>query len=173
MQRLIRYIDTLNETVGRAVSWLTTALVVIVCLDVLARYLLSRTAAWVMEVEWHLFSLIFLLGAGYALKHDRHVRVDLFFTSFSRRDRALVDLLGSLLFLLPWTALVLVAGWSYAVESYHDGEGSPNPGGLPYYYPIKFAIPLGLGLLLLQGLAQLLRSWLIYFDSSDAEMPDA
>lgn len=171
MQSVVDFIDALNERVGRAVAWLTTVLVVVISIDVFVRYLLRDSAAWVMELEWHLFALIFLLGAGYAFRHDRHVRVDLFYANFQPRERALVDLLGNLLFLLPWSALIIYASWFYAVEAFRDGESSPNPGGLAYLYPIKFAIPLGFLLLWLQGLAETLRSWLRYRSEPSAENP--
>jgi TRAP-type mannitol/chloroaromatic compound transport system permease small subunit len=154
-------INRLNEWVGRGVAWLTTILVVLVCIDVVARYLFNETQAWVMELEWHLFALIFLLGAGYAFKHDRHVRVDVFYDNFSEREKAWVNLIGTLVFLLPWTAILAYAAFDYAMISYLIGEGSPDPGGLPGRYVIKFAIVAGLIFLLLQGLAKLIESLLI------------
>ena len=155
---LSNWIDLVNEYVGRLVAWLTTALVVLVIYDVVRRYLLSDTETWIMELEWHLFALIFLLGAGYALKHNKHVRVDLFYTKFSERDKALVNFLGSLLFLLPWCVFIIYAAWQYAYESYLIKETSPDPGGLPALYIIKFAIVLGVFLLFLQGLSELIKS---------------
>ena len=88
--------------------------------------------------------------------------VDLFYADFSERDKALVDLIGHLLFLLPWCALLIWAGTAYAVEAYRDEEGSPNPGGLPYFFLIKSAIPIGLTLLLLQGVGQTIHAWRTY-----------
>lgn len=158
MDRLIRLIDQLNEGCGRAVSWCTTALVLVVCIDVFFRYQMGRSSPWGMELEWHLFALIFLLGAGYTLKHDEHVRVDLFYDRFPLRDKAWVNFLGSLLFLLPWTALLLYFSLQFAYSSFLIREGSSNPGGLPMRYLIKAAIPLGFFLLFLQGVAELLRA---------------
>lgn len=169
MQRVVDLIDSLNERLGHAVSWLTTLLVVLISIDVFVRYFLRTSAAWVMELEWHLFGLIFLVGAGYAFRHDRHVRVDLFYANFRARDQALVNLVGNLLFLLPWSALIMYASWFYALEAYYDGEASPNPGGLAYVYPIKFAIPLGFLLLFLQGVADTLRSYLLYRSEQAAD----
>lgn len=152
-RRLIRLVHPINEWVGRTVAWLTTFLVLLVCFDVAQRSLFNTTAAWVMELEWHLFALIFLLGAGYSLKHDRHVRVDLFYAKFSEKDKALVNLLGTLLFLIPWCVLIIYFSFFYALDAYQIGEGSPDPGGLPARYIIKFAITIGIGLLFLQALA--------------------
>jgi TRAP-type mannitol/chloroaromatic compound transport system permease small subunit len=114
-----------------------------------------------MELEWHLFALLFLLGAGYALKHDRHVRVDLFYNRFSARDQAWVQLLGGVLFLIPWAVLIFYFSFDYARISWLLGEVSSDPGGLPARYVIKAAIPLGFGLLALQGVAEVLKAVIV------------
>lgn len=149
-------VGRLNEWVGRSVSWLTAGLVLLVCFDVITRYLLNDTQAWIVELEWHLFALIFLLGAGYAFKHDRHVRVDLFYAGFSKRDKALVNLVGGLFFLIPWCLLLMIVSGKYAWGSYLIGETSPDPGGMPARYLIKFSIALGMFLLLLQAIASVI-----------------
>lgn len=153
---IARGIGRLNEWVGRSVSWLTTVLVLLVCFDVITRYLANSTQAWIMELEWHLFALVFLLGAGFAFKHDRHVRVDLFYAKMSEKNRALVDLIGGIIFLIPWCLLIFYFSISYAWTSYQIGETSPDPGGLPARYLIKFSIALGMLFLLLQGIASII-----------------
>ncbi len=172
LNKLAKWIGSLNEGVGRAVSWLTTVLVVLVCFDVITRYLANDTKAWIMELEWHLFALIFLLGAGFAFRHDRHVRVDLFYARFSRRDQALVNLLGGVLFLLPWAFTLIVVSLNYGLDAYRIGETSPDPGGLPARYLIKLAIPVGLTLLLLQGIANIIESALVLAGRDDSESDD-
>lgn len=159
MQNLIDAIDGLNERMGKAASWLTLVLVILVCFDVITRYIFSNSSAWIMELEWHLFALIFLIGAAYAFKHDRHVRVDLFYSKLSAKDKALVDLVGNVIFLIPWCIIIIVYSFEYAMTSFRIGETSPDPGGLPARYLIKFAITLGVFLLLLQAIAQALRSY--------------
>jgi TRAP-type mannitol/chloroaromatic compound transport system permease small subunit len=159
--QLAKRIDWLNEQVGRSVSWLNLVLMILVCFDVVTRYLFNQTAAWVNELEWHLFAVVFLLGAGYALKHDRHVRVDLFFANFSQKDKALVNLLGSMLFLIPWSAILCYFAFFYSLDSWKMGETSPDPGGLPMRYLVKFAMVLGMFLLFLQGLSSLIHAALI------------
>ena len=161
LHSIIRFAEKVNELAGKNVAWLTTVLVLLVCFDVIRRSLINDTEAWIMELEWHLFALIFLLGAGYALKHDRHVRVDLFYSNFSKRDQAWVNLLGTLLFLIPWCIVIIVMSWQYAGEAWAIREGSPDPGGLPARYLIKLAIPVGMSLLLLQGLAELSKALLV------------
>lgn len=162
LDRLSRIIDRLNDRVGWTVSWLTTLLVLLVCFDVITRYLFRTTQAWIVELEWHLFALIFLFGAGYAFRHDRHVRVDLFYAKFSPKDKALVNLVGAVVFLIPWCLLIIYFSFDFAMVSFHDREVSPDPGGLPAFYVIKFAIPAGIFLLLLQAISSLIDALLIY-----------
>ena len=170
--KLSKWINALNEQVGRAAAWFTTLLVLLVCFDVITRYLYNDTAAWIMELEWHFFALIFLLGSGYALKHDRHVRVDLFYSKFSPKDKAFVNFIGSLLFLIPWCLVVIYFSYEYALGSYKINEGSPDPGGLPARYIIKFAIPLGIGLLLLQAISNLIEAGLTLAGYTSPSLPD-
>lgn len=155
--------NRLNERVGKWTAWLNLGLILLVCGDVFTRYLLNKTSPWVTELEWHLFALIFLLGAGFAWKHDRHVRVDLFYARFTPQDKASVNALGTIFFLLPWATVLLIVSWKYAMTSFEIRETSPDPGGLPALYPIKFGICLGILLLILQALTQLitdLQTWL-------------
>ncbi|MFK7935186.1 MAG: TRAP transporter small permease subunit [Saprospiraceae bacterium] len=161
LYKIATIIHGLNEWVGRSVAWLTAVLVVIMCTDVTLRYLFNNTKAWIIELEWHLFALIFLLGAGYALKHDRHVRVDLFYDRFSKREQAWINLIGAIVFLIPWCTVLIYFTFQYAHTSYLIGEGSPDPGGLPARYLIKFSVTIGLTLLLLQAIASAIDSYFV------------
>ncbi|MEM9829816.1 MAG: TRAP transporter small permease subunit [Bacteroidota bacterium] len=153
-------IERLNEAVGRGVAWLTTGLVLVIVYDVAARYLFNTSSAGIVELEWHLFAIIFLLGAAYALKHDRHVRVDVFYQNFSPKQQAWVNLIGTILFLIPFCVVATVASWEFTINSWAIQEGSPDPGGLPARYVVKAAIPLGFILLLLQAISLLINSLL-------------
>lgn len=156
---MLQFIEKLNIWVGKSVAWLTTALVGLVCFDVIRRYLLRDSSAWIMELEWHLFAIIFLLGAAYTLQEDKHVRVDLFYEKFTSRDKAKVNFWGSVVFLIPWCLVLSWVSLKYAMNSFAILEGSPDPGGLPARYIIKFCIPLGMTLLLLQAVVIAIRSW--------------
>lgn len=158
MDLLLNSINRLNEWIGKTVSWLTFALVLLIGIDVLMRYLFKNSQVWVGELEWHLFSLIFLLGAGYALKHDKHVRVDLFYEKFSPKTKAWINLVGSVLFLLPWCVFVVYASTKFAWFSWLINETSDQPNGLPMRFLIKSAISLGFVFLFLQGIAVVLES---------------
>ncbi len=153
---LSRGIDALNEAIGRTVLWLTLAAVLISAGNAAARYGLDLSSnAW-LEVQWYLFSLIFLLGAAYTLKHNGHVRIDVLYNRWPPRLQAWIDLLGALFFLLPMAGLIAWLGWKGFEASYAVAETSPDAGGLPRW-PIKLAIPLGFALLWLQGVSEAIK----------------
>ena len=112
----------------------------------------------VQELEWHLFAIIFLVGAAYTLKYDRHVRVDVLYMKFKPKTKAWVNFLGSLIFLLPVCLIGIWSSKNFVMNSFLIGEGSPDPGGLPARYILKAVIPIGFFLLLLQGMALSFRS---------------
>lgn len=160
LKRLIEAIEFVSEWSGRAVAWLVLAMVLLIAYDVAMRYLFQHGSVALQELEWHLFALLFLLGGAYTLKHDAHVRVDILYHSrwMDDRRRAWVDLLGGLFLLTPFCLLVIVTSLPFVGSAYGLGEGSPDAGGLPARWLLKAAIPLGFGLLLLQGVAHMLRS---------------
>jgi TRAP-type mannitol/chloroaromatic compound transport system permease small subunit len=153
-------IEALSEWSGRAISWLVLAMTLVICYDVTMRYLFHEGSVALQELEWHLFAVIFLLGAAYTMRHDAHVRVDIFYRGgrFTARHRATVDLLGTLLFMLPFCWLVIDGSLPFVANAYQMGEGSPDAGGLPYRFLLKGAIPFGFALLMLQGVALMIRS---------------
>ncbi|MGB5979560.1 MAG: TRAP transporter small permease subunit [Cyclobacteriaceae bacterium] len=160
MAKIVHGIDRFTEFSGRLISWVSLLLVLVVFYDVVTRYFFNYTTVATIELEWHLFSLIFLLGAGYALKHDRHVRVDMFYTRFSERKKALINLLGGLFFLIPFCAIVIYSTLPFVQNSFYISETSPDPGGLPGRFLIKGAIVAGFVLLLVQAVGETLRSLL-------------
>ncbi len=161
LERVSRWIDRLNLLVGRIVSWVTLLVVLVVFVDVVMRYIFNTSFVFTQELEWHLFAFIFLMGAGYTLLREGHVRVDIIYQRLDRKGRAWVDLVGVLLFLLPGCYLVLATSIPFVVSSYVTGEGSPDPGGIPYRFLIKSCIPAGFFLLLLQGLSMAIRALLV------------
>ncbi len=153
IQLFIRFVNRLNEKIGTSIAWLTSALVLVVCYDVFTRYFLKKSSVAVQEVEWHLFAIIFLLAAAYSLKHDKHVRVDIIYARLTAKKKAWINLIGSLLFLIPFCLLVIWSSENFVINSFKFRETSPDPGGLPARYILKSAIPVGFLLILLQGLA--------------------
>lgn len=158
MQRIISFIDSLNEWIGRAVAWLALAMVLAMCAVVFLRYSFAVGSIKLQESVTWMHALVFLIGAAYTLKHDEHVRVDVFYRGFGPRIRAWVNLLGTLLLLWPLCVLILWSSWDYVLASWHTREASGEVGGLPGVYLLKTAIPVTALLLFLQGLAEALRA---------------
>lgn len=160
LDQLAGFIEHVSEWAGRFSAWLVLAMVLLIAYDVMMRYLFQSGSVALQELEWHIFALIFLLGAAYTLKHDAHVRVDVVYQSrlFSDKARAWVDLLGALLFLIPFCLLVINGSLPFVENSFYLHERSPDPGGLPFRYFLKAAIPFGFTLLLLQGVALVIRN---------------
>jgi TRAP-type mannitol/chloroaromatic compound transport system permease small subunit len=148
-----RWIDEINERIGRLVAWVSLGLVVVIFADVVMRYLFNNSYVFTQELEWHLFAFIFLIGAGYTLLHDGHVRVDIIYQRLGLKGRAWINLGGVLLFLIPGCAMVIMTSWKFMLNSYAILEGSPDPGGIPWRFIVKGFIPAGFFLLLLQGIS--------------------
>ncbi|UZR92281.1 TRAP transporter small permease subunit [Chondrinema litorale] len=164
LKSIIKIIEGISETAGKIAMWLSSTLVLLICFDVLARYFFSVSFVSVFELEWHIFALIFLFGASFTLKYDKHVRVDIFYNQFSDKQKALVNLLGCLFFLIPFCYIVIESSVPYFMNSYYLNEGSTDYGGLPARYIIKSMIMVGFILLLLQGVALFFRSLLTLFN---------
>ncbi len=153
IQRWTRRIDRLNEAVGRAVSWLTLGIVLVTCVVVVGRYGFGWGRVWLQESYVWMHGLVFMLGAGYTLLHEGHVRVDIVYRPAGRRYRAVVDLLGALFLLVPMVAAVLWLAWPYVQESWRTLEGSRESDGLPGVFLLKSVIPAFCVLVGLQGLS--------------------
>jgi TRAP-type mannitol/chloroaromatic compound transport system permease small subunit len=153
---LARLIDALTERVGRLVIWLVLVATLISAGNALARYVLGESSnAW-LEIQWYLFGAMFLLAAGYTLKHNGHVRIDIFYNRFGTRGQAWIDLIGGLLFLLPMAILLAWLAWPMFLDAWLSHEMSPDAGGL-VRWPVKLLLPLGFGLLALQGVAEIIK----------------
>ena len=159
--RLSAAIDRANDRIGAAIQWLVLLMVLVGAFNALARYAtrytgISLSSNAYFDLQWYMFSLIFLLGAAYGLNNDVHVRVDVLYSRLSVRGRAWIDLAGSVLFLLPFCIMMLWVSWPFVRNSWAVLEGSPDPGGLPRY-PIKTLILVSFFLLLLQGVSQTVK----------------
>ncbi|MCC6468775.1 MAG: TRAP transporter small permease subunit [Alphaproteobacteria bacterium] len=151
-----RAIDATNTFVGRMVYWLVLVTVLISAGNAVIRYGLNMSSnAW-LEVQWYLFSAIFLLCAGYTLLNNEHIRIDIVNSHLPKRTRDWIDICGHVFFLLPLCAVMLIEGWPYFWLALKSGEMSGNAGGL-IRWPVKGLIVLGFVLLLLQGLSELIK----------------
>lgn len=156
-----RQIDRITEKLGRFISWLILIMVLIGAFNALARKQAEFTGVNLssnafIETQWYLFAVVFLLGASYTFRHGGHVRVDVFYGRLGKRGKARINLLGNLIFMIPFCLFMLYFTWPSLVHSWQVMEQSPDPGGLPRY-PIKSVIPLAFSLLLLQGLADTIK----------------
>jgi TRAP-type mannitol/chloroaromatic compound transport system permease small subunit len=132
----------------------------VVFIDVVMRYAFNKSFVFAQELEWHIFAFIFLMGAGYTLLHDGHVRVDILYQRFGYKGKAWTNLLGVVIFLIPGCLMIIMTSWHFVVRAFVVGEGSPDPGGIPYRFIVKGLIPVGFSLLLLQGISMGIHSLL-------------
>lgn len=154
-------IDALNDRIGVAIRWLALFMVLVGAVSAVGRYL-ARSQQWTLnltpatELQWYFFSIIFLLGAAYGLGHDVHVRVDVMYERFSAKTQAWIDLAGTILFLIPFSLMMLWVSYPAVLNSWQIREQSTDPGGLARY-PIKILILVSFALLILQALSQLVK----------------
>lgn len=170
MQRIAQAIDWLNEGIGRLTIWLVLVSVLISAGNALSRYLFNLSSNAMLEIQWYLFSVLFLFCAGYTLKHDGHVRIDLIYGRLPKRGKAVVNILGGLLFLLPVCLLMIKMSWSVFITSFCINECSPDAGGL-LRWPIKLALPVGFFLLFLQGVSQIIKEIIVLRNPRQARIP--
>lgn len=177
LRKLARRIDALNDLIGTTIRWLVLVMVIVGSVLAVTRYSSRRLGLTLnltpaTEMQWYLFSAIFLLGAAYALKHDVHVRVDVLYERLGARARAWIDLAGTLLFLVPFGVLMLWVALPAVRTSWQIRETSPDPGGLPRY-PIKALILVSFVLLLLQAVSQIVKQVDTIRDGGGTTEPEA
>ena len=151
-----RLIDLVNDRVGRTVYWLVLASVVVSSGNAMVRYLFDYSSNGWLELQWYLYSGFFLVGAGYTLLRNEHVRIDIISSRLSPRTRAGIDIAGGILFLLPMAIIIMVLSWPVFTDSYAINEYSPNAGGL-LRWPVKLMIPVGFFLLAVQGVSEIIK----------------
>ncbi len=157
---LSRTIDMLNEYAGRGACWLVLACILISAGNAVARYGFNLSSNAFLEIQWYLYSLVFLGAAGYTLKHNAHVRIDLIAGRLTPRTQAWIDIFGHLFMLLPVCAIMLWFGWAAFVESYRINEISTDAGGL-LRWPIKLVVPAAFALLILQGVSETIKKFAV------------
>jgi TRAP-type mannitol/chloroaromatic compound transport system permease small subunit len=159
MQRLLYFsglVDRLNQRIGNSILWLILVTVLISAGNALVRKVFQVSSNALLEVQWYLFSAVFLLGAGYALLKNAHVRIDFVASHLSRRMVHWIEIVGILVFLLPLCVMLIDLSWSLVLNAWVSGEMSQNAGGL-IRWPVYLLLPSGLALLLLQGIAELIK----------------
>lgn len=154
--QLSRLIDALSEAVGKAAIWLILVVVVISAGNALSRFAFNLSSNAMLEIQWYLFSAIFLACAAYVLKQNEHIRIDVIAGRLSERSQNWIDVFGILVFLLPMAILIAWLSWPVFMNAWESGEVSSNPGGL-VRWPVRLMLPLGFALLILQALSELIK----------------
>ena len=154
--QLSKWIDALSEFVGRWVSWLILAAVLISAGNAIVRKAFNYSSNGLLEIQWYLFAAVFLLAAGYTLLRQEHVRIDVVLSRFSKRTQIVIEAVCVVLFLFPFGIAVIDLVWPLVVKAYVSGEMSSNAGGL-IRWPVFALVPVGFALLLLQGLSEFIK----------------
>jgi TRAP-type mannitol/chloroaromatic compound transport system permease small subunit len=154
--RLSKLIDALNERVGRAVSWLILAAVLISAVNATVRKAFNTSSNAFLEIQWYLFAAVFLLAAGYTMLRQEHVRIDVVLGRFTKRTQIMIEAVCIVAFLMPFTIVVIDLVWPLVVRAYVSGEMSSNAGGL-IRWPVFALVPVGFSLLLLQAVSELIK----------------
>jgi TRAP-type mannitol/chloroaromatic compound transport system permease small subunit len=145
-------IDKIIKYLGYFTAFIVVVLVLLVVYDATARYLFSTGSIALQELEWHLFDVIILLGISYTLRENSHVRVDIFYASYSEKTKAVINIIASLFFILPFSMLIVYVGVEFVQMSFIQHEASSNPGGLEYRFLVKSLLPLAFVFLSLQAI---------------------
>lgn len=159
LYRWSQRLDWFIEKISQSVAWLTLFLVLLVAFDVGARYLFHRSWVAEQELEWHILAVIAMMAAAYTLQQGEHVRVDVFYQYYSDRVKMWMDALFPLLIVIPVGLIIAFMSLNFVQMAYAIGEGSPDPGGLPYRWVIKAFIPLGFLLVSLQGVVMTIQAF--------------
>ena len=158
LARISSHIETFIDWTGRTISWLTLGMVLVTFVVVVLRYVFDVGWIALQEAVNFMHAMVFLVGGAYTLKYNEHVRVDILYSRLGTRGKAWVDLLGSLIILLPVMIFIIWTSWGYVAESWHVHESSRETGGLPGVYLLKSFILIMAILLIVQGLALIMRS---------------
>lgn len=169
----LRQFEQVIGKISGAAGWLAGCLcllmIAVVFIDVVSRYAFDSGSIAMQELEWHLFAAVFLLGAAYTMREDANVRVDVFYTKMSPGRKAIIDILGTVFFVVPMCSLILWSAYDPVIYSYRLGEVSMDPGGLPFRFAFKALLPIGYFLVMLQSLAVISKNIRILLAGSDTE----
>lgn len=170
LNKIICGAESISVIVGRCVAWLTLVMMLLTCLIVVLRYGFGIGSIALQESVLYIHAMVFMLGAAYTFKDDEHVRVDVFYRGFSPRNKAWVNIIGGLLFLMPFCAYTAYMSIDYVAASWRVLETSQEPGGLPFIYLLKTLIPLMMVMLIIQGVADILKNLGVVLYKHQAEV---
>jgi TRAP-type mannitol/chloroaromatic compound transport system permease small subunit len=154
--KLSQLIDSITEFVGKSIIWVVLVVTLISCGNAIMRYTINYSSNAFLEIQWYLFAVIFLFGAGYTLKKNEHVRIDLIAGKFSKRGQAMIDIFGIIFFLMPMAIAIMWMSWPIFLLALKTNEMSSNAGGL-ILWPARLMVPVGFFLLVMQGISELIK----------------
>ena len=160
--KIERFMDRIIDAVGYMTGVLMILMILNVAFDVMMRYAFHNSSIGMQEVEWHLFAVIILYGTGYALRHNAHVRVDFLYDTFGDKTKAMINIVGTLLFLIPLALLIIYGSYDFVMDAYTTSEISEDPGGLTHRWVIKAMIPLAFFFLLFSAVNYIISNINIY-----------
>lgn len=155
----MKFIEKSIQYIGYFTAFVVAILVLLVVYDATARYLFSTGSIALQELEWHLFDVIILFGIAYTLRENAHVRVDIFYASYQEKTKALINIISSLFFILPFSVLIIYIGIDFVEMSFLQNEASSNPGGLEYRYLVKSLLPISFIFLSLQAIRDVVANF--------------
>ncbi len=167
METVEKFISKTVDICGKVVAFLLLLMVLNVAYDVVMRYLFHNSSVGMQEMEWHLFAIVFLLGISVALKDEGHVRVDFLYDTFTPRKKAMVNIVGTILFLIPFTLLIFSGSIEFVKDAYITHEISEDPGGLPFRWLIKGMIPFSFAFLFFSGIGYILQNVRLYREAAE------
>jgi len=162
MLKLEKFFDRLADWIGYLSGALMILMMINVFYDVIMRYFFRTGSIAFQELEWHIFAMVFLLGISYALKEDGHVRVDVIYDTLSPQKKAIINLFGTIVFLIPFSLLIAFGSIDFVLESYHQMEKSGDPGGLTHRWLIKAFIPASFFLLVINSVGSIVKNYNIF-----------
>ncbi|MEE8588696.1 MAG: TRAP transporter small permease subunit [Sulfurimonadaceae bacterium] len=159
MRKTFNFLELLIKWVGYIAGTALALLIVLVVYDALMRYLFQSGSIALQELEWHLFDVVIMLGIAYTLQRASHVRVDIFYDQYSDKMRHIINIIGILLFILPFSLLIIYVGFDFVLLSFEQLEASSDPGGLPYRFIVKSLMPLAFFLLIVQSISEVYKEF--------------
>ena len=169
MDKIESFFDKAGDIVGYICMFIMALMIIDVFFNVVTRYFFSYGNVAFQELEWHFFAVIFLLGMSYALKEDAHVRVDIFYAKFSPKNKALVNMLGTVFFVIPFALLVSNLSFGFVGDAYSSAEASADPGGLTHRWIIKAMIPFSFYVLVFLAIGFFIRNFNLYKKAKKGE----
>ena len=159
MRKTFNFLELLIKWVGYIAGTALALLIVLIVYDALMRYLFQSGSIALQELEWHLFDVVIMLGIAYTLQRASHVRVDIFYDQYSDKMRHIINIIGILLFILPFSLLIIYVGFDFVLLSFEQLEASSDPGGLPYRFIVKSLMPLAFFLLIVQSISEVYKEF--------------